>query len=760
MHSIGNGFSKEIKRDNWHLIKKYINQINSFYADKPKKIFISLEEPDLLVENNNSEVLNFIVKLYGELTERKLQVFEAMKMNTDIDDINKSYLIKETGEIELMHRDLEVTEKKTEENVKPKTINTSQYTNYKNTNIVMKGELKLISKDVSNMDSKNFRIQIFEPKESESPTKLLRQVKVPSLPVDSASFSKAFSKQEDKLTQNNYKQLIVNETQRDVEVHNSKVNKPFEYLEEILFKKIQLEHADDFALLKVDKINKFFLVFFKNSPLVSYKSFCFIVTEINLMIDQYFNLLSEQVNDYMNIFLILFDAYLNRDLDKEKFEFFHAALIDFFVKSSKHKVEEMYFIYKNMVISKIFEKMNNFEFKDRLSHFCVLLFKIIEPFENQQIEFLKLIKNNIKNEIILYTCFGHMHNLFTVYSENLIDSILFYILNGIISSNREIKYYSLYLLYKYSQVNVNFFYNFEKKLDKLSQREEDRESLLLIIKMCALYLNHIYYAKNKQSISVQAKRSFYNQEKEEETQWQAYAKECEVPNKIIKNIISRYTCDKLFGTLSLMSISEFLLDNFELHKIFLTTALKCDKAIFKHIFYDEPLSEEILFLIDRTRPRHIPSLSKAKEWNKTLLIKVFDILLVERGQNFLIKDDYDFLLFLTKDGLDPKHSEIIKNHFRFAPLLIADMKNSERIVSAMKIFEIFLFCEPITKQVFDDNYENLSKTFKEMCEKENYKIQRETLMSIISSWIPNASQILKDGLKKLLDFLLPSNFHI
>ncbi len=107
MHSIDNGYSYERKRDNWMQIVKYLKEIN-----EPG---LKLENADILINNENNEVLSFIIKLYQELTKKKVQILEVKKVKTDTDDINKSYLLKETGEIELIKREIETTEKKTEE---------------------------------------------------------------------------------------------------------------------------------------------------------------------------------------------------------------------------------------------------------------------------------------------------------------------------------------------------------------------------------------------------------------------------------------------------------------------------------------------------------------------------------------------------------------------------------------------------------------------------------------------------------------------
>jgi adenylate kinase family enzyme len=71
MHTIDNGFAMERRKDNWQLIMKYIKEIQ-----EKEKDFIDLyvnlrENPEILAKNENFEVLNFLVKLYQELSKRK-----------------------------------------------------------------------------------------------------------------------------------------------------------------------------------------------------------------------------------------------------------------------------------------------------------------------------------------------------------------------------------------------------------------------------------------------------------------------------------------------------------------------------------------------------------------------------------------------------------------------------------------------------------------------------------------------------------------
>lgn len=107
MHSIDNGFSYERKRDNWILIGKYLKEIN-----EPS---LKVDRIDIYITNENNEILLFIMKLYQELTKRKIPILDGKKFKTDQDDINKSYLLKETGDIELLKKDAENSEKRTED---------------------------------------------------------------------------------------------------------------------------------------------------------------------------------------------------------------------------------------------------------------------------------------------------------------------------------------------------------------------------------------------------------------------------------------------------------------------------------------------------------------------------------------------------------------------------------------------------------------------------------------------------------------------
>lgn len=110
MHSIDNGHSLERKRDNWKLIDKYLKE-----SGEPN---LKNENIEALIANENNEVVVFVIKLHQELAGKKLPILEGKKIKTDQDNINKSYLLKENGEIELIQKDYENSDKNMEEGQK------------------------------------------------------------------------------------------------------------------------------------------------------------------------------------------------------------------------------------------------------------------------------------------------------------------------------------------------------------------------------------------------------------------------------------------------------------------------------------------------------------------------------------------------------------------------------------------------------------------------------------------------------------------
>lgn len=109
MHTIDNGVSKKARKDNWQLIQKYL-QNKDIKEEGLKKL--NFEQ---YIENENNEVINFVILLYTQLTNNHIDLSENRNLLTDIDNKNKSFLLKDNGEYEPLSKDNKETEKKNEE---------------------------------------------------------------------------------------------------------------------------------------------------------------------------------------------------------------------------------------------------------------------------------------------------------------------------------------------------------------------------------------------------------------------------------------------------------------------------------------------------------------------------------------------------------------------------------------------------------------------------------------------------------------------
>ena len=96
MHQISNGFSMATRKDNWEQINKFIGKIS--------EISTSINDIDTFIKNENGEILLFIISLYQELTKRRIPLLEGKVITTDVDNYNKSYILKENGEIEKLKK--------------------------------------------------------------------------------------------------------------------------------------------------------------------------------------------------------------------------------------------------------------------------------------------------------------------------------------------------------------------------------------------------------------------------------------------------------------------------------------------------------------------------------------------------------------------------------------------------------------------------------------------------------------------------------
>ena len=97
VNQIDNGHSMACRRDNWQQIKKYLKKI--------PEITVKIGDIDTFIKNENGEILLFIIALYQDLTQRKLPIMEGKTITTDIDNINKSFLLKENGQIQKLKKE-------------------------------------------------------------------------------------------------------------------------------------------------------------------------------------------------------------------------------------------------------------------------------------------------------------------------------------------------------------------------------------------------------------------------------------------------------------------------------------------------------------------------------------------------------------------------------------------------------------------------------------------------------------------------------
>ena len=506
MHTISNELSMKARRDNWTQINKFLVKIS--------EISTRIDDMETFIKNENGEILLFIISLYQELTKRHIPLLEGKIISTDIDNINKSFLLKDNGEIEkLKKNDIEALAKgltgkpvdkpkeKENENQKVdesasqknddkkavedlgKTSKTNNSFLSKTTNnVVMKGDVKPMAAQPTQAE-KGFKIKISEPKPYVAQTRTVLQ------PRDNNFRSNINNTQVNKTDKEldafaNYNSLYQND--RDIEQKANSVDNPFLKLGEPLMNNIKADFPEDFKRINItNEGNKFFANFFECIEDVSDEALNRVMDTVLKIIQDFYNILSgRQVNDYIDVFLILFNAYINLENnyadDNKKATILHEGLCNFFLKSLKNKNEEMFFI------------LYSYKVKD----LCDLLYRILDPSSDQQIELFKMFRDKTKkNEEIMYECFAKLHEKIQNLNDSLIDCCLFYVLNGITNENPKIRYHSLQMLLKYSIMNVNFVYNFAQKIEKLAKKEKDRENCLLIVKIVCQTFKAAYIKK-------------------------------------------------------------------------------------------------------------------------------------------------------------------------------------------------------------------------------------------------------------------------
>lgn len=108
MHTIENGFSQTCKANNWTLIESYMKKVDHPITSNNPQFWKGTDLSRFIKDSAIDEILKFLISLFQELTKRRVDPVEAnKKFVTDIDNLNKSYLLKENGEIEPFKKDHE-----------------------------------------------------------------------------------------------------------------------------------------------------------------------------------------------------------------------------------------------------------------------------------------------------------------------------------------------------------------------------------------------------------------------------------------------------------------------------------------------------------------------------------------------------------------------------------------------------------------------------------------------------------------------------
>ena len=790
MHTISNELSMAARRDNWTQINKFLIKIN--------EISTRIDDMETFIKNENGEILLFIISLYQELTKRHIPLLEGKVISTDIDNINKSFLLKDNGEIEkLKKNDIEalakgLTGKPSEKLEEPnenqkldesisqknedkkaveefgKTSKTNNSFISKTTNnIVMKGDVKPMSSQPAQAE-KGFKIKISEPKPYVAQTRTILQ------PRDNNFRSNINTNQPNKPDNEldafaNYNSLYQND--RDIEQKANSVDNPFLKLGEPLMNNIKADFPEDFKKINItNEPNRFFSNFFDSIDEISDEALNRVMDTVIKIINDFYNILSgRQVNDYIDVFLILFNAYINlgnNDADdNKKATILHEGLCNFFLKSLKNKNEEMFFIFKNIFLKKIFETLNDKEYSYKIKDLCDLLFRILDPSSDQQIELFKMFRDKTKNnEEIMYECFAKLHDKIQNLNDSLIDCCLFYVLNGLSNENPKIRYHSLQMLLKYSVMNVNFVYNFSQKIEKMAKKEKDRENCLLLIKIVCQTFKNAYLRKTmpkEQKKNIQIEREKKNGEDKidkivepmTEIDQATYLNELSFGNKIIKIITDRFEGDNIFVLIFVNCINDYLYDNNELYLILINAFFNSDESIMEYELFGGELHDTMKSKYTWTIFRSPFIVKTMTGFNPAMILKAFDTMIQQKNITELGDREYNLINFIVKDGLDINYSDIYKSSFNFSGLVIQDISKKERVNNCFTILDSFLQCGPIQKSIFDDWYDNLNKVFVKVFEDETEEnnLCKETIKEFVKRWINDMkiSQIVRDDIRKL-----------
>ena len=176
----------------------------------------------------------------------------------------------------------------------------------------MKGDVKPMSSQPAQAE-KGFKIKISEPKPYVAPTKTILQ---PRDNAFRASATNAPSNSPDKELDAfaNYNSLYQND--RDIEQKANSTDNPFLKLGGPLMENIKSNFPNDFKNIRLcqESGNKFFSDFFNSLEDVSDDALNRVVDTVLKIIQDFYNILSgRQVNDYIDVFLTMFNAYINLD---------------------------------------------------------------------------------------------------------------------------------------------------------------------------------------------------------------------------------------------------------------------------------------------------------------------------------------------------------------------------------------------------------------------------------------------------------------
>ena len=805
MHTISNELSMKARRDNWTQINKFLIKIN--------EVNTRIDDMETFIKNENGEILLFIISLYQELTKRHIPILEGKVISTDVDNINKSFLLKDNGEIEKLKKNdieilakglkpgseqqqpkpkQEIQEQKNDESKEDKkeiedlgktSKTNNSFLSRTTNNVVMKGDVKPMAAQPAQAE-KGFKIKISEPKPYVAQTRTILQ------PRDNNFRTNVNQPQHNKTDNDidafaNYNSLYQND--RDIEQKANSVDNPFLKLGEPLMNNIKSDFPEDFKKINIIDNTKFFSHFFEAIEDISDEALTRVIDTVLKIIQDFYNILSgRQVNDYIDVFLIMFNAYINLEInlgdDNKKATILHEGLCNFFLKSLKNKNEEMFFIFKNIFIKKIFETINDKEHSFKVKDLCDLLYRILDPSFEQQIDLFKMFREHTKNnEEIMYECFAKLHEKINNLNESLIDACLFYVLNGLTSENPKIRYHSLQMLLKYSTNNVNFVYNFAPKIEKLSKKEKDRENCLLLIKIVCQTFKNAYNKKtqpketkknntgsnnnlnNNNNLEKEKKNAEDKPEKNEQNNQMgeidqvAYLQELTFGNKIIKNITERFIGDNIFVLIFVNYINDYLYDNNDLYLILITSFFDSNESIMEYELFGGELDDTMKSKYSFTNFRSPFVVKTMTGFNPAMILKAFDTMVQQRQYKELGDREYNLINFIVKDGLNINFSDIYKSSFNFSGLVIQDISKVERCNNCFSILEAFLECGPIQKSIFDEWYDNLNKVFNKVfnSEGEEYNVCRDTIKEFVNRWINDMkiSQIVRDDIKKLAEVI-------